>query len=96
MISTKECKMIIEKDLPFIYESSTKPCNRFTEGVNRLVAKPQSIGWVKDSGKIKAFDLETFWTILGNEGYLRVEWDEEQDAPLFHRNKVIIHLDFHK
>jgi hypothetical protein len=96
MISTKECKMIIEKDLPVIYEAPTDKTNKFAEGVNRLVAKPQSIGWVKDSGKIKAFDLETFWTILGNEGYLRVEWDEEQDAPLFHRNKVIIHLDFHK
>lgn len=92
MISTKECKMIVEKNLPVIYEASTSQCNRFTEGVNRLVAKPHSIGWVRNSGKMKSFDLESFWTILGNEGYLKVEWDEEQDAPLFYRDKIIIQL----
>ena len=92
MITTKECKMIVEKDLPVIYESLPTESNRFTEGVNRLVARPHSIGWIRDNDGVKAFDLESFWTILGNEGRLKVEWDEEQDAPLFHRDKIIIHL----
>lgn len=96
MISTRECKMIIEKDLPVIYEAPFTQCNRFTEGVKKVVAQPKSIGWIKSGDGLKAFDLESFWTILGNEGYLRVEWDEEQNAPLFYGDKVIIHLDFHE